>query len=451
MAKVLEEDDKVKSAYEEALSKFGHRPYVTAIDVGPKYIEGKKTDELTVRIHVAEKKDKSVLESSEIFPEHIQGVKIDIIQGRYGTENRLERLPVSSIEASDRTRRQTVMRPGVSIGHKSSTAGTLGMFVKDNKSKRIALLSNWHVLAGARTARPGDEILQPGPFDGGKLPGDVVASLERMLLDKDGDAAIALINSSRKWSATIFGTDQKITALARPERGDVVTKSGRTTGITRGVIEGTGVYFITYSVGRVGVEGFIIVPEDRANPSDTEISEGGDSGSIWIDEKTGSAVGLHFAGETNPLPGEEHAIACDITRVFLRLDISLLPVAAKEDEPAPRDASAHYLANDLGEMVGTAVLDTLDGRDIRRFASALASNYPRLSDADEINRMLADGSAPEIGPFGAVAVGFAAGAAARLLGSAENVEARTPEAFPVVVAAFLAGAAAGARAVDGKL
>ena len=48
----------VESAYREALSRYSTRPYVTAIDIGYKYVNAKKTDQLSVRIHITEKRDR---------------------------------------------------------------------------------------------------------------------------------------------------------------------------------------------------------------------------------------------------------------------------------------------------------------------------------------------------------------------------------------------------------
>jgi hypothetical protein len=86
-------------------------------------------------------------------------------------------------------------------------------------------------------------------------------------------------------------------------------------------------------------------------------------------------------------------------------------------------------------------------------ANQLTASFPRLSETDlQLSKLTKFESAPEIGPLGAVAIGFAAGAAARIIGKKlESAETTSAEAFPVVMAAFLAGAVAGARAVDGKL
>lgn len=49
--------DKIIQIKEAAEADLLNRPGVTGIDVGYKYIGGQKTDEIVIRVHVAEKKD----------------------------------------------------------------------------------------------------------------------------------------------------------------------------------------------------------------------------------------------------------------------------------------------------------------------------------------------------------------------------------------------------------
>lgn len=438
----------IDDAYNEALARYAHRENVTGIDIGPKYEDGERTDTLSIRLHVKEKIPRSALEDAEIFPEEIKGFPVDVIQGNYkaGTSR-----PVS-IEVTNRTTRFSRLQPGISVAHKNVTAGTLGMIVKDKRSGKPAILSNWHVLAGDSSASPSDPIVQPGPHDGGRPPRDTVATLERMILDRDGDAAIALLNNSRPYDPNIIGINVIPSSAADPQIGDIVVKSGRTTQVTRGRVDGRGRYFINYSVGRIGIDGFIIVPQSQENPTNEEISLGGDSGSIWLKDGTTTVVGLHFAGETDTLPSEEHAIACFVTRIFKRLEVEPL-FATTFIESTESQAVLSLLSMQLGEATTTQIFETLDPREIRRWATFLERNYPRLSDAGQsLSDLKNFEPVPEIGALGTVAIGFAAGAATRILGEKpETLELVTPEAFSVMVAAFLAGAVAGARAVNSKL
>lgn len=53
MAQDIERVRRIKAAAEDDLLS---RPGVTAVDVGYKFVNGRKTDEIVIRIHVAEKK-----------------------------------------------------------------------------------------------------------------------------------------------------------------------------------------------------------------------------------------------------------------------------------------------------------------------------------------------------------------------------------------------------------
>lgn len=92
--------------------------------------------------------------------------------------------------------RHSLVVGGVSIGHFSVTAGTLGGVVWDKVTGESLLLSNLHVFRAAGA------IFQPGPADGGKLATDVVGMYHRgpeLTLDSPNpiDAAVALKSGTR--------------------------------------------------------------------------------------------------------------------------------------------------------------------------------------------------------------------------------------------------------------
>ncbi len=64
---------------------------------------------------------------------------------------------------------------GVSTGHPSITAGTIGARVTNGAS--VFALSNNHVYANQNNALIGDNALQPGPYDGGVNPADAIGTL----------------------------------------------------------------------------------------------------------------------------------------------------------------------------------------------------------------------------------------------------------------------------------
>lgn len=158
-------------------------PNVVGVGIGYKKTGGRSTDKLSIVVLVEKKVQKQRLSPDQRVPDKIEGVPTDVVEsgpleaGCFGLwprrqQNRLERLrPV---------------RPGVSIGHFRVSAGTLGAVVYDLDSGVPLLLSNNHVLANAtdgndNLSAPGDAVLQPGYMDGGRVPEDTIAVLERFV------------------------------------------------------------------------------------------------------------------------------------------------------------------------------------------------------------------------------------------------------------------------------
>lgn len=361
--------DQLQRVFAQVVKTYSQRENVTGIDVGFRYDGGKRTEQMAVRIHVREKLPEHALEVAEVFPKAIEGVPIDVIQAVY-TPHTQRRAVQPEPEPVDRRARFAVLQPGISIGHEAVTSGTLGSIVYDRRTSWRGILSNWHVMAGTSDARPGDPIVQPGPRYGGRAPNDTIASLERFLLDRQGDAAFAVLNGSRQVEEAQLETTVHVTKCRRVRVGDVVSKSGRTTAVTHGLVEGIGQYTLSYpGVGSRTIAGFKIVAEEDGNPRDLEISAGGDSGALWFTVADHHGVGLHFAGETDATPGEEHALACHLDDVLDQLDVALEPAGAV---PAPSPHNELTLAAAASPAADAAIAHLL-AESIARLARVLES------------------------------------------------------------------------------
>ena len=308
------------------------RPGVTAVDVGYKISDGKITDQLAVRVHVKRKLDDAVLErdresfSTSKKPGKCGDFPIDVIEADYGPAA-LPAVAAEELEAIDRKGRVDPLVGGISVGNPRVTAGTLGAIVWDRTDCKVSMLSNWHVLCGSSSCVAGEDIYQPGVFDGG-TPADAVATLKRFRLDSHNDSALAELNGSRGSSRDIVGLSP-IPGVIAPSLGMKVTKSGRTTAVTEAIIDGVSLS-TTLDYGGGVVNSFQdqihIVPRPPWPSVDYEVSKGGDSGSVWIDDATGNAVGLHFAGETSSSPSDEHAVANQMVHVAADLNFSFTPL-----------------------------------------------------------------------------------------------------------------------------
>lgn len=337
--------DDALAALDAVRREWMRRPGVNAVDVGFKIKDGELSETVAIRVHVARKKPMAELADTEVFnvsgrtPRKQGGFPVDVIEATYGPSQYsadavvLEDIEdIEDIEAVNRRDRVSPLIAGISVGNPRVTAGTLGAVVYDRRTCQASILSNWHVLAGDTVAAAGEPILQPGRADGGIAPRDTVATLNRFRLDADMDAAIATLTGARPYDREVLGLGA-ISGMVTPALGMNVSKSGRTTGLTEGVISGVGMSVsIDYGggAGVVTLNGQInIVPRPPWPSVDYEVSRGGDSGSVWMQDGTRRAVGLHFGGETNPAPASEHGIATPIQRVATGLEFSFLPVICR--------------------------------------------------------------------------------------------------------------------------
>jgi hypothetical protein len=228
-------------------------------------------------------------------------------------------------EPPSSSHRMRPVRPGTSAGHYEITAGTLGAFVRVDGSDQPHLLSNNHVLADENRGAVGDEILQPGVLDGGQSGTDRIASLQRFVaLDAAGvnyaDAAIAALDDGVEFEASIeeIATTGAITPAEDVER---VVKRGRTTGLTHGLVTAIEVDNVVarFSTGNLRFDNQIEI----AGAGMTVFSRGGDSGSLIVDESSGDAVGLLFAGSDQGGPqGTGVTYANPLDAVFQRLSVA---------------------------------------------------------------------------------------------------------------------------------
>lgn len=301
--------EKIAEVCEKEQGALFAKQNVVGVGTGHKIKEDKDTGEPCITVFVSQKLDKALLKDEHIVRKETAGFKTDIVEtgdifaGPAAPDT--DEVAMKE-ELGIEVLRQRV-RPamgGFSVGHYKITAGTIGTCVYDlapfpGIPPRYYILSNNHVLANSNNARIGDPILQPGPYDGGTVPGDIIARLFRFVPIKFKtptatpinyvDAAIAEgefhnLNREIYW----IGYVQQV--KSNPKVGDIVEKTGRTTNFTTGkIIALNATVDVNYGSGRVARFARQIVT--------AAMSAGGDSGSLVCDIKEG-AVGLLFAGSS---------------------------------------------------------------------------------------------------------------------------------------------------------
>lgn len=296
------------------------RRNVVACGVGFKLHSGQGTTEPSLIVSVTEKQHRSDLASEDVIPPVVEDMPTDVI--------RTGMIVASGIMRNDRMR---PARPGLSIGHHQTTAGTLGCLVR--RDGETFMLSCNHIFALINRAKPGDAIVQPGPADGGTLQDKIgelaefvplqtrdggpesggadmsapqpegCASLLTRLLQMSGggaptitpvqaptinyvDAALARPYDANTVIPSII--DAGIPSGVRdPEIGMRVAKSGRTTRLTMG------------NIMQVDVTVEVIYGSQRARFSNqvmaSPFSRPGDSGAAVLDMER-RVVGMLFSG-----------------------------------------------------------------------------------------------------------------------------------------------------------
>jgi hypothetical protein len=332
-------EQEVAQAQQESRQALLDKPNVVGVGVGYKTVGRKVTDQLCVVAMVRRKIPKAGLDPEALVPQAVDQVPTDVIE-------------VGDLVALKApTGRWRPAPGGVSIGHFKITAGTFGCIVRDRASGDRLILSNNHVLANSNAASVGDAVVQPGTLDGGFVPDDVIAHLERFHPIQFGtapptcdlgvsvvgaaNAVLELIGSAHRlevYHSNPTAVNRIDAALARPvddqdvldeilqigvvqswaaaRLGMSVRKSGRTTGLTEGevtVLNAT--VDISYGVGTVArFENQIV---------STPMSQGGDSGSLLVAGDALQAVGLLFAGSDQATVYNPIAVVLDSLGITL--------------------------------------------------------------------------------------------------------------------------------------
>jgi hypothetical protein len=243
--------------------------------------------ERKIRIYVetVEDAERILMEMPEVT---VAGVSIKtepIVSGRFYT-------------LISRTEKVRPLMAGVSIGNYRITAGTLGLVVRDKTTKKPLILSNNHVLTQITRGMEGeigDPIIQPGSYDGGSYPNDMVGKLLRFVSIKRPpesnlvDAAVASCDVDVK-ELEIMDIG-KVVGVRTAKVGEKIFKSGRTSGLTQSTIFDDNATIKVY--GYYSPDSYAIFEDQLI--SSTPLMRPGDSGSVWITEDK-NVVGLGFAG-----------------------------------------------------------------------------------------------------------------------------------------------------------
>jgi len=330
------------------------REGVTFVGRGKKIVDGKQTDEDAIIIGVVEKKPLDKLSKRQIIPKEVAGQKTDIVQtGRIRAGPPLRK---REYEEEIRVTKQRPIFPGISVGHPDVSAGTFGAVVYAEETEeqfdqnnwswwdkfiiavlkwlglvsesqmsmlsflvtktKAYILSNNHVLANENMAKIGDAIWQPGRYDGGGKNDEVAKLTEFVPVNnrKPNKVDIAIAEITVDYDPAIYQI-----GVPKEPRYDLQVReylqySGRTLGYKKAKIIALDAYTeVEYDLGLTEWEGQIIVGRcDDGSPS----SEGGTSGSLWLDMDKRPAGVLYAGSEEvtciNPIKAIQEALKTKI-------------------------------------------------------------------------------------------------------------------------------------------
>jgi endonuclease G, mitochondrial len=319
---------RARAAVKEAVRQHLFDPNVNLIDIGYRIQErdeGSLAPEVTLRFHLHKKLRGPQFESfaakqpERVIPVTLGGFPTDVIQSSYHLSLLTATAqPRPRLIGNPRASLMNPMRGGISLSDAFAYGyGTLGGWVRDRATGDEMLLSNFHVLAGSGFARPGAAVLQPGRGDGGR---QTVATFVRHGMARGVDAAVARLNDSRIPTTEQFQIGD-VTGVVEPQLGQGLIKSGRASGVTRGLVTAIeGVVKLRYGASGERLIRHVchIVPLTPGS----QVSAPGDSGSFWLDADSHAAVGLHFAGADRP----EYALAINMAQVEAALGVDVVVV-----------------------------------------------------------------------------------------------------------------------------
>ncbi|MGW0825290.1 hypothetical protein [Streptomyces sp. NPDC002845] len=147
---------------------------MTSVGIGHKVTGGRRGKQVALQFTVVRKAEPEALEALHTAPipetVMVDGVEVptDVIERSYKPQFRR----VAEVESPPRKTRLDPIQPGASVGAVTVSAGTIGCIVFDKADGTPYVLSNWHVLHGARGAL-GEEV-EHLPHQIGTRRGEIV-------------------------------------------------------------------------------------------------------------------------------------------------------------------------------------------------------------------------------------------------------------------------------------
>jgi len=255
-------------------------PGVTDVEIGDKYIDGKHQDILSIRFHVEKKVSSHDLHKDLLIPKKIGPYPTDVLQRNVIHDAKCSApiAPIRPLVGGIEIQNDTLFAGGNNIG----TMGGIIMFEGAPYG-----VTNFHVIFGDMSDQEAEEYLECRIYQPARVHGGAKIGHPSLFFDRSLDYCLiefipTVSCDSEQDINCITGI---ITGFSKASNQLKVFKSGTTTGVTHGIIEGESLINPTVSIR-----------PDPDKPASGRISAKGDSGSFWVfNEASGEirAVALH--------------------------------------------------------------------------------------------------------------------------------------------------------------
>jgi hypothetical protein len=300
-------------------------PGVFATSVGFRHVAGVMTNDMAICVHVMNKMPLRELAGAARIPTAIDGLRIDVVEGR---PPRL---------AADKVR---PVNGGIEVGGYGLHYGTLGCMVKDKDCKNY-MLSNEHVFGGVGTA-----TYQPASFRVCDQIGWVTKA--ESLRQGKMDCAISDLKKYNDGGLAEIKGIGAVEGTCQLSYDDTISKSGAETNVTTGLVVNTD---YTFEFDGLTVTGQIRV---FSGYSTRTFGGQGDSGAVVVTRGTGQDGGkcwvgglLWGIGATQLSPNVYcYGYATPIDTVLQKMEVEVVtssPSAAQPPSETPLDRIAALL------------------------------------------------------------------------------------------------------------
>ncbi len=346
----------IQGSTEDAVKTLLAIPGVIGVDVGFKYKDGQRTDEICLRVHVSKKKQK--VGKEEKIPATVNGFSTDVLESKFDATHGL----VVPRQHYVVTQGDTIVNPddqmypvlmgGITISVDTdggAETGTIGAIVMDKLTNKPAILTNAHVVNNTVD-------LPVYHTYSWKTDDKPVGKVLRSRMEKGIDAAVVHISDSYTYAFDIVELGGVQGINDNPTLGMTVRKRGRTSRLTEGIIDGLHGTFPDPQNPSQSYTDIITIAPTRTN----EFSTFGDSGSTVLDVNN-RIVALLYSGYPPDGAGDlsGKTLAIPIRNVMKAMNVSIeksdneadIPASVKVVKPTIKVGARGALVKELQEKL----------------------------------------------------------------------------------------------------